>query len=160
MRKTLVFLFVALLLLVGCATKENEKEESVEALPSSTVAESEFGYYRPMKDGMVPPEGMIPPEGAMREKAMYGMMAGGDRNMGSSGYLSLTEDVSFSSSLDYSEYIGEPSFTIDESQYLDYPILIGEDGLVGTTRMLTSLVVEVDGSDLKITNTSFLCIIE
>ena len=48
MRKTLVFLFVALLL-VGCATKENEKEESVEALPSSTVAESEFGYYRPMK---------------------------------------------------------------------------------------------------------------
>ena len=61
MRKTLVFLFVALLLLVGCATKENEKEESVEALPSSTVAESEFGYYRPMKDGMVPPEGMIPP---------------------------------------------------------------------------------------------------
>ena len=50
MRKTLVFLFVALLLLVGCATKENEKEESVEALPSSTVAESEFGYYRPMKE--------------------------------------------------------------------------------------------------------------
>ena len=154
MRKTLVFLFVALLLLVGCATKENEKEESVEALPSSTVAESEFGYYRPMKGGMVPPEGMIPPEGVMREKAMYGMMAGGDRNMGSGGYLSLTEDVSFSSTLDYSEYIGEPSFTIDESQYLDYPILIGEDGLVGTTRMLTSLVVEVDGSDLKITNTS------
>ena len=27
MRKTLVFLFVALLFLVGCATKENEKEE-------------------------------------------------------------------------------------------------------------------------------------
>ena len=153
MRKTLVFLFVALLL-VGCATKENEKEESVEALPSSTVAESEFGYYRPMKGGMVPPEGMIAPDGAMREKAMYGMMAGGDRNMGIGGYLSLTEDVSFSSTLDYSEYIGEPSFTIDESQYLDYPILIGEDGLVGTTRMLTSLVVEVDGSDLKITNTS------
>ena len=71
MRKTLVFLFVALLL-VGCATKENEKEESVEALPSSTVAESEFGYYRPMKGGMVPPEGMIAPEGAMREKAKIG----------------------------------------------------------------------------------------
>ena len=29
MRKTLVFLFVALLLLVGCATKENEKEEDI-----------------------------------------------------------------------------------------------------------------------------------
>ena len=173
MNKKLIFCVVLSLLIVlsGCASKSAETEEAnVEIETKATPNTMPEGMEPPKgmtpPDGMNPPEGMMPkegmtmPEGKMpREgmtppEGMNGMMAFGDRNMGSNGYLSLIDDVSFSSTLDYEEYIGESNFEINEEEYQNYPILLGTDGLVGTTMMYTKLVVEVDGTDLKITNTS------
>ena len=149
MDKRILLCVVLLLLIVvtGCVSKTYEPEvESVEIEAKATL--------NTMPEGMKPYEGMTPPEGMMREEVIGGKMAFGDRNMGSDGYLVLTEDVSFSSTLDYESFIGESSFEINEGEYQDYPILLGPDGLVGTTMMYTKLVVEVDGTNLNITNTS------
>lgn len=173
MNKKLIFCVVLSLLIVlaGCVSKSAETEEAnVEIEAKATPNAMPEGMEPP--EGMTPPGGMNPPEGMMPKEGMTmpegkmpregmtppegmnGMMAYGDRNMGSNGYLSLIDDVSFSSTLDYEEYIGESNFEIDEEEYQNYPILLGTDGLVGTTMMYTKLVVEVDGTDLKITNTS------
>ena len=155
MNKKLIFCVVLSLLIVlsGCASKSAETEEAnVEIEAKATFDAMPEGMAPPK--GMTPPEGMMPREGMTPPEGMNGMMAFGDRNMGSNGYLSLTDDVSFSSTLDYEEYIGESNFEINEEEYQNYPILLGTDGLVGTTMMYTKLVVEVDGTDLKITNTS------
>ena len=149
MNKKLIFCVVLLLLIVvtGCVSKTYEPEvESVEIEAKATP--------NTMPEGIKPLEGMTLPEGMMREEVMSGKMAFGDRNNSGNGYLALTEDVSFSSSLVYEEYIGESENRIDEEEYQDYPILLGTDGLVGTTMMYTKLVVEVDGQDIKITNSS------
>ena len=149
MDKRILLCVVLLLLIVvtGCVSKTYEPEvESVEIEAKATL--------NTMPEGMKPYEGMTMPEGMMRDEVIGGKMAFGDRNMGSDGYLALTEDVSFSSTLDYESFIGESSFEINEGEYQDYPILLGPDGLVGTTMMYTKLVVEVDGTNLKITNTS------
>ena len=155
MNKKLIFCVVLSLLIVlsGCASKSAETEEANVEIEAKATFDA-------MPEGMAPPKGMTPPEKMMPRKGMTppegmnGMMAFCDRNMGSNGYLSLTDDVSFSSTLDYEEYIGESNFEINEEEYQNYPILLGTDGLVGTTMMYTKLVVEVDGTDLKITNTS------
>ena len=155
MNKKLIFCVVLSLLIVlsGCASKSAETEEAnVEIEAKATFDAMPEGMAPPK--GMTPPEGMMPREGMTPPEGMNGMMAFCDRNMGSNGYLSLTDDVSFSSTLDYEEYIGESNFEINEEEYQNYPILLGTDGLVGTTMMYTKLVVEVDGTDLKITNTS------
>ena len=149
MDKRILLCVVLLLLIVvtGCVSKTYEPEvESVEIEAKATL--------NTMPEGMKPHEGMTMPEGMMRDEVIGGKMAFGDRNMGSDGYLVLTEDVSFSSTLDYESFIGESSFEINEGEYQDYPILLGPDGLVGTTMMYTKLVVEVDGTNLNITNTS------
>lgn len=149
MDKRILLCVVLLLLIVvtGCVSKTYEPEvESVEIEAKATL--------NTMPEGMKIHEGMTMPEGMMRDEVIGGKMAFGDRNMGSDGYLALTEDVSFSSTLDYESFIGESSFEINEGEYQDYPILLGPDGLVGTTMMYTKLVVEVDGTSLKITNTS------
>ena len=149
MDKRILLCVVLLLLIVvtGCVSKTYEPEvESVEIEAKATP--------NTMPEGMKPYEGMTMPEGMMRDEVIGGKMAFGDRNMGSDGYLALTEDVSFSSTLDYESFIGESSFEINEGEYQDYPILLGPDGLVGTTMMYTKLVVEVDGTNLNITNTS------
>ena len=155
MNKKLIFCVVLSLLIVlsGCASKSAETEEAnVEIEAKATFDAMPEGMAPPK--GMTPPEGMMPREGMTPPEGMNGMMAFCDRNMGSNGYLSLTDDVSFSSTLDYEEYIGESNFEINEEEYQNYPILLGTDGLVGTTMMYTKLVVEVDGTNLKITNTS------
>ena len=155
MNKKLIFCIVLSLLIVlsGCASKSAETEEAnVEIEAKATFDAMPEGMAPPK--GMTPPEKMMPREGMTPPEGMNGMMAFGDRNMGSNGYLSLTDDVSFSSTLDYEEYIGESNFEINEEEYQNYPILLGTDGLVGTTMMYTKLVVEVDGTNLKITNTS------
>ena len=155
MNKKLIFCVVLSLLIVlsGCASKSAETEEAnVEIEAKATFDAMPEGMAPPK--GMTPPEKMMPREGMTPPEGMNGMMAFGDRNMGSNGYLSLTDDVSFSSTLDYEEYIGESNFEINEEEYQNYPILLGTDGLVGTTMMYTKLVVEVDGTNLKITNTS------
>ena len=155
MNKKLIFCVVLSLLIVlaGCASKSAETEEAnVEIEAKATFDAMPEGMAPPKC--MTPPEGMMPREGMTPPEGMNGMMAFCDRNMGSNGYLSLTDDVSFSSTLDYEEYIGESNFEINEEEYQNYPILLGTDGLVGTTMMYTKLVVEVDGTDLKITNTS------
>ena len=161
MNKKLIFCVVLSLLIVlaGCVSKSAETEEAnVEIETKATPNAMPEGMEPPKgmtpPDGMNPPEGMMPREGMTPPEGMNGMMTFGDRNMGSNGYLSLTDDVSFSSTLDYEEYIGESNFEINEEEYQNYPILLGTDGLVGTTMMYTKLVVEVDGTDLKITNTS------
>ena len=149
MDKRILLCVVLLLLIVvtGCVSKTYEPEvESVEIEAKATL--------NTMSEGMKPYEGMTMPEGMMRDEVIGGKMAFGDRNMGSDGYLALTEDVSFSSTLDYESFIGESSFEINEGEYQDYPILLGPDGLVGTTMMYTKLVVEVAGTNLNITNTS------
>lgn len=155
MNKKLIFCVVLSLLIVlsGCASKSAETEEAnVEIEAKATFDAMPEGMAPPK--GMTPPEGMMPREGMTPPEGMNGMIAFCDRNIGSNGYLSLTDDVSFSSTLDYEEYIGESNFEINEEEYQNYPILLGTDGLVGTTMMYTKLVVEVDGTDLKITNTS------
>ena len=155
MNKKLIFCVVLSLLIVlsGCASKSAETEEAnVEIEAKATFDAMPEGMEPP--EGVTPPEKMMPREGMTPPEGMNGMMTFGDRNMGSNGYLSLTDDVSFSSTLDYEEYIGESNFEINEEEYQNYPILLGTDGLVGTTMMYTKLVVEVDGTDLKITNTS------
>ena len=149
MDKRILLCVVLLLLIVvtGCVSKTYEPEvESVEIEAKATL--------NTMPEGMKPHEGMTMPEGMMRDEVIGGKMVFGDRNMGSDGYLALTEDVSFSSTLDYESFIGESSFEINEGEFQDYPILLGPDGLVGTTMMYTKLVVEVDGTNLNITNTS------
>ena len=149
MDKRILLCVVLLLLIVvtGCVSKTYEPEvESVEIEAKATL--------NTIPEGMKIHEGMTMPEGMMRDEVIGGKMAFGDRNMGSDGYLALTEDVSFSSTLDYESFIGESSFEINEGEYQDYPILLGPDGLVGTTMMYTTLVVEVDGTNLNITNTS------
>ncbi|MDD6840134.1 MAG: carbohydrate-binding domain-containing protein [Spirochaetales bacterium] len=155
MNKKLIFCVVLSLLIVlsGCASKSAETEEANVEIEAKATFDAMPEGMEPPK-GMTPPEGMMPREGMTPPEGMNGMMAFGDRNMGSNGYLSLTDDVSFSSTLDYEEYIGESNFEINEEEYQNYPILLGTDGLVGTTMMYTKLVVEVDGTDLKITNTS------
>lgn len=149
MDKRILLCVVLLLLIVVtcCVSKKYEPEvESVEIEAKATL--------NTIPEGMKIHEGMTMPEGMMRDEVIGGKMAFGDRNMGSDGYLALTEDVSFSSTLDYESFIGESSFEINEGEYQDYPILLGPDGLVGTTMMYTKLVVEVDGTNLNITNTS------
>ncbi|MCI6115700.1 MAG: carbohydrate-binding domain-containing protein [Spirochaetales bacterium] len=155
MNKKLIFCVVLSLLIVlsGCASKSAETEEANVEIEAKATFDAMPEGMEPPK-GMTPPEGMMPREGMTPPEGMNGMMAFGDRNMGSNGYLSLTDDVSFSSTLDYEEYIGESNFEINEEEYQNYPILLGTDGLVGTTMMYTKLVVEVDGTNLKITNTS------
>ena len=155
MNKKLIFCVVLSLLIVlsGCASKSAETEEANVEIEAKATFDAMPEGMEPPK-GMTPPEKMMPREGMTPPEGMNGMMAFGDRNMGSNGYLSLTDDVSFSSTLDYEEYIGESNFEINEEEYQNYPILLGTDGLVGTTMMYTKLVVEVDGTDLKITNTS------
>lgn len=146
-RISLCVVLLLLIVVTGCVSKTYEPEvESVEIEAKATP--------NTMPEGIKPLEGMTPPEGIMREEVMSGKMAFGDRNNSGNGYLALTEDVSFSSSLVYEEYIGESENRIDEEEYQDYPILLGTDGLVGTTMMYTKLVVEVDGQDIKITNSS------
>ena len=169
-RKIGLFVVLSLLLLglIGCASKAVESGEEIvvdNVEVSQTVPPEGFGMTPPNgmvpPEGMTAPEGMVPPEGGMmpqngmmRQNGMKEMTAVADRNMGAGGYLSLTDDVSFYSSLDYDAYIGESDFEINEDEYQNYPILLGNDGLVGTTMMYTSLVVDVDGTDIKITNTS------
>ena len=155
MNKKLIFCVVLSLLIVlsGCASKSAETEEANVEIEAKATPNAMPEGMEPPK-GMTPPEKMMPREGMTPPEGMNGMMAFGDRNMGSNGYLSLIDDVSFSSTLDYEEYIGESNFEINEEEYQNYPILLGTDGLVGTTMMYTKLVVEVDGTNLKITNTS------
>ena len=136
MNKKLIFCVVLSLLIVlaGCVSKSAETEEAnVEIEAKATFDAMPEGMAPPK--GVTPPEKMMPREGMTPPEGMNGMMAFGDRNMGSNGYLSLTDDVSFSSTLDYEEYIGESNFEIDEEEYQNYPILLGTDGLVGTTMM-------------------------
>ena len=163
-RKIGLFVVLSLLLLglIGCASKAVESGEEIvvdNVEVSQMVPPEGFGMTPPngmvSPEGMTAPEGMVPPKnGMMRQNGMKEMTAVADRNMGAGGYLSLTDDVSFYSSLDYDAYIGESDFEINEDEYQNYPILLGNDGLVGTTMMYTSLVVDVDGTDIKITNTS------
>ena len=167
MDKRILLCVVLLLLIVvtGCVSKTYDPEvESVEIEVKATSNAMPEGMEPPEgmnptegmmpREGFTPPEGIMPREGKTPPEGMNGMIAFSDRNMGSNGYLSLIDDVSFSSTLDYESFIGESSFEINEGEYQDYPILLGTDGLVGTTMMYTKLVVEVDGTDLKITNTS------
>ena len=134
---------VLLILAVGCATKEAGQEENVEVVTSATQPPLPREGME-MREGMVPPEGMMPRKGE----------AVGDRNFMEGGNLSLSSDVEFSSSLDTSSAIGKSTFSLNEEEYQPYTILLGDNGLVGTNRMMTSLVLEEDGDNLKITNTS------
>ena len=116
MNKKLIFCVVLSLLIVlaGCVSKSAETEEAnVEIETKATPNAMPEGMEPPEgmnptegmmpREGFTPPEGIMPREGKTPPEGMNGMMAFGDRNMGSNGYLSLIDDVSFSSTLDYEE---------------------------------------------------------
>ena len=120
--------------------------------PEGTIPPEDF--MGPNGMGMTRPDGANYQDGFMRQNGMKDMTAFGDRNASIRGYLSLIDDVDFYSSLDYDAFIGESNFEINEDEYQNYPTLLGSDGVVGTTMMYTNLEVEVDGTNIKITNSS------
>ena len=118
-----------LILVVGCATKseENITENNVE-VPTEVVSEAfppfpEQGYGRE----------------AMGKVFSEGGMAFGGRM--DEAILALTEDVEFSSNLDYETAGASLPFSFPEEEYQNYPILLSPNGLVGATRIITYLTV-------------------
>ena len=159
-----IVVLMVLLLLGGCTTRQNEETVSEEKTPEVEVESSATPGAEVMVppegfEGMVPPEGFegkVPPlgmEGKVPPEGFERMQVMGDRNPMVGGFMSLQSDVEFSSSLDKSQFIGNSNFSIDESEYQNFPVLLGKND-VGTTRMLTSLTVTVEDGVVTIKNNS------